>query len=136
MTPSAPSLHYSNTPIVLVVDDIPEYIDTLEVYLEDRFEVLKAQNIEEAKKILGHTRIDLAIIDIRLKEDDPENKEGLELLTWLKERYPDVKVIVMSAYREFDFAVEALNLGADYFMRKPLDPDELNTTIQKLIGVE
>jgi len=40
-------------------------------------------------------------------------------------------VIVMSAYREFDFAVEALNAGADYFMRKPLDPDELNSTINK-----
>ena len=120
---------------ILIVDDIPEYLDTLEVYLEDRFEVLKALSLEEAKNILNDTRVDLAIIDIRLKENDPENKEGLELLTWLKEKYPDVKVIVMSAYREFDFAVEALNLGADYFMRKPLEPEELNEVINKLIGV-
>ena len=119
---------------ILIVDDIPEYLDTLEVYLEDRFEVLKALSLEEAKNILNDTRVDLAIIDIRLKEDDPENKEGLDLLTWLKDKYPDVKVIVMSAYREFDFAVEALNLGADYFMRKPLEPEELNTVIERLMG--
>ncbi len=117
----------------LVVDDIPEYVDTIEAYIEDSFDVLKAGSLDEAKKILTDNRIDLAIIDIRLDEDDPENREGLELLTWLKERVPDVKVIVMSAYREFDFAVEALNAGADYFMRKPLDPDELSSTIQKLM---
>ncbi len=117
----------------LVVDDIPEYVDTIEAYIEDSFDVLKAGSLDEAKKILTDNRVDLAIIDIRLDEDDPENREGLELLTWLKERVPDVKVIVMSAYREFDFAVEALNAGADYFMRKPLDPDELNSTIQKLM---
>ncbi len=117
----------------LIVDDIPEYVDTIEAYLEDGFDVLKAGSLDEAKKIIAGNQVKLAIIDIRLNEDDPENREGLELLTWLKERVPDVKVIVMSAYREFDFAVEALNAGADYFMRKPLDPDELNSTIQKLM---
>ena len=116
----------------LIVDDIPEYVDTIEAYLEDGFDVLKAGSLDEAKKILADNRVDLAIIDIRLNEDDPENREGIELLTWLKERVPDMKVIVMSAYREFDFAVEALNAGADYFMRKPLDPDELSSTVQKL----
>jgi len=70
----------------LIVDDIPEYIDTIEVYIEDCFEVLKAENFEEAMKILAKTSVDLAIIDIRLREDDPENKEGLELVRWIKEK--------------------------------------------------
>ncbi len=118
---------------VLIVDDIPEYVDTIEAYLEDRFDVLKAGSLDEAKKILTDNRVDLAIIDIRLNEDDPANREGLELLKWLKGEKSDIAVIVMSAYREFDFAVEALNAGADYFMRKPLDPDELNSTINKLM---
>jgi YesN/AraC family two-component response regulator len=38
----------------------------------------------------------------------------------------------MSAYKEFDYAVEALNAGAEYFMRKPIDPDELNSVIDKI----
>lgn len=118
---------------VLIVDDIPEYVDTIEGYLEDELKIFKANNLEGAKKVLSKNGIDLAIIDIRLDEDNPENKDGLELLKWLKEKNLKVKIIMMSAYREFDYAVEALNKGADYFMRKPLDPDELHLTIEKLL---
>ena len=118
---------------VLIVDDLPEYVDTMEAYLEDRFIVLKAGTFQEAKQILGENNVVFAIIDIRLKEDDPKNKEGIELLKWLKEHSPNAGVIVMSAYREFDYAVEALNAGADYFMRKPLNPDELIKITNKLI---
>jgi DNA-binding NtrC family response regulator len=118
---------------ILIVDDIPEYVDTIETFVEDRLEVLKSGSLENAKKTLSENPVALAIIDIRLNEEDPGNKDGLILLKWLKESYPEIKTIVMSAYKEFDFAVEALNDGADYFMRKPLDPDELNSTIQKLM---
>jgi len=118
----------------LIVDDIPEYVDTMEAYLEDRFDVLTAQSLEEAKSLLKENQIDLAIIDIRLNEEDPDNKEGLDLLKWLRERMPEAGVIVMSAYKEFDYAVEALNAGADYFMRKPIDPDELNSVIDKIFS--
>jgi len=116
----------------LIVDDIPEYVDTMEAYLEDMFDVLTAQSLAQAKSVLKDNPIDLAIIDIRLNEEDPENKEGIYLLKWLRERMPEAGVIVMSAYKEFDYAVEALNAGADYFMRKPIDPDELNSVIDKI----
>lgn len=118
----------------LIVDDIPEYVDTMEAYLEDMFDVLTAQSLEKAKRVLKDSPIDLAIIDIRLNEEDPENKEGIDLLKWLRERMPEAGVIVMSAYKEFDYAVEALNAGADYFMRKPIDPDELNSVIDKIFS--
>ena len=118
----------------LIVDDIPEYVDTMEAYLEDMFDVLTAGSLEEAKSVLKDNIIELAIIDIRLNEEDPENKEGIDLLKWLRERMPEAGVIVMSAYKEFDYAVEALNAGADYFMRKPIDPDELNSVINKIFS--
>jgi DNA-binding response OmpR family regulator len=118
---------------VLIVDDIPEYVDTIEAYLEDRIEVLKTGSLEEAKNVLTENRVDIAIIDIRLKENDPENKEGLELLRWLKDKMPDVKIVVMSAYKEFDYKIDALQSGADYFIPKPLDPDELNSIVDKFL---
>jgi two-component system response regulator AtoC len=118
---------------ILIVDDIPEYIDTIEAYLEDRLEVLKAGGLQEAKNILTENLVAIAIVDIRLKEDDPENKEGLELLRWIKEQMPDVKIIVMSAYREFDYKIEAIEAGADYFIPKPLNPDELNSIVDRLL---
>ena len=119
---------------ILIVDDIPEYVDTVEVFLEDRFDILKAHTLQEAKSLLKDNHINLAIIDIRLSEEDTENKEGIDLLKWLKNRMPDVKVIVISAYREFDYAVEALNAGANFFMRKPIDPDKLNSFIDKVFS--
>lgn len=118
----------------LIVDDIPEYVDTLAVYLEDEWDVLRSHTLEEAKSAVKNNLVDLSIIDIRLKEDDPNNKDGIALLKWLKQQSPAAKIIVMSAYKEFDYAVEALNAGADYFMRKPIAPDELNAVLEKLQG--
>ncbi len=116
---------------ILIVDDIPEYVDTLEVYLEG-FKVLKAYTLEEAKQKVKQG-IDAAIVDIRLDEDDPSNKDGLELLEFIKEINPELPVIVTSAYREFDYAVEALNKGADYFLKKPINPQELKELLEKLL---
>lgn len=117
----------------LIVDDIPEYVDTLEAYVEDRLNVLKAHTTEEARNLLEEKKVALGIVDIRLDENDPENREGLDLLKWIRENHSEMKVIVMSAYKEFDYAVEALNTGADYFMRKPIDPEELGSILDKLL---
>ncbi len=119
---------------LMIVDDIPEYADTMEIYLEDSFDICKARGLDEAKTVLGTDSIDLAIIDIRLDESDPENKDGIELLKWLEQQKMTQGVIVMSAYREFDYAVEALNAGADYFMQKPINPDELNSVIDRIFS--
>jgi len=117
---------------ILIVDDISEYLDTLESFLEDEFKVFKALSLNEAKKILEHQKMDIVLIDIRLDEKDPENKEGLELLKWIRENKKNMPVVMMSAYRDFDYAVEALNLGANYFVKKPLDPEELLKILRKL----
>lgn len=113
---------------VLIVDDIEEYLNSLERVLSDEYIVLKAKNLNEAKE-KAKQGIDIAIVDIRLSEEDPENKDGLIFLEWIKMNYPDIPVIMMSAYREFDFAVEALNLGAKYFLKKPISIKELKGTI-------
>lgn len=112
-----------------LVDDIPEYVNTLEVYLEDRFKIVKAGSLIEAKTTFDGYDYALAIIDIRLDENLPGNKDGLELLRWMKDKCPSLPIIMMSAYREFDLAVEALNIGARYFMRKPVNLDELGALI-------
>lgn len=117
---------------VLIVDDIEEYLDTIEGFIEDDFKSFKARNLQEAKKIIERETVDIALVDIRLDEDDPENKEGLDLLKWIREKQPDLPVVVMSAYREFDYAVEALNLGAKYFIKKPVNPEELLRILKEL----
>ncbi len=115
---------------ILIVDDIEEYLDSLEGILID-YKVLKARNLKEAIEILEREKIDCAIIDIRLDEKDPSNRDGLKILKWIKENSPGTIPFVMSAYKEFDYAVEALNLGAKYFFKKPLKPDEIIDVLKK-----
>lgn len=109
---------------ILIVDDIEEYLRSLENSLKDEHEVFKAKSLEEAKKTTSRD-IDIALVDIRLFEEDKGNRDGLVFLEWLKMNHPGVPAIMMSAYQEFDLAVEALNLGALYFLKKPINLMEL-----------
>lgn len=117
----------------IIVDDIAEYTETLEVYLEDDFEVFKAVDLKNALALAEEQKFDLALIDIRLDEKDSANKDGIKLVSSFRSLFPGMVVIVMSAYHEFDYAVEALNAGADYFMKKPVSPDELSKAISRLL---
>jgi len=118
---------------VLIVDDIEDYLFSLETYLEERFNVLKSTTKEDAMNAIDNSEIELAVLDIRLNEEDEDNREGLGLMKYLKEKRPNAKVIVMSAYKDFGTAVEALNEGADHFLQKPISSDELNTAIDRLL---
>jgi len=117
---------------VLIVDDIEDYLHSLRNALEREFEVLTAISMDEAKRVMNE-KVDLVLLDIRLDEDDPQNKDGISLLKWCKERYSSKPVVMMSAYRDFDMAVDALNLGASYFLRKPINISELKALLKNLI---
>ena len=117
---------------ILIVDDIEEYLTSLENALKNEYEVVKARNLEEAKEKTKKERIDIAIVDIRLSEEDMTNKDGLVFLEWVKMNYPDIPVIMMSAYKEFDLAVDALNLGAEYFLKKPINLVELKGVLKTI----
>lgn len=118
---------------VLLVDDIPEYVDMMELNLPEGCHVVAAYSAEEAKAAFGKETPDLAILDVRLNEADSENREGLELLKWIKASHPSVPVIMISAYREFEFEAESLTLGAEYFLRKPVQPDEFRACVEKVL---
>jgi DNA-binding NtrC family response regulator len=109
---------------ILIVDDIEEYIRSLENALKGDFEIIKAMSLAEAKEKIDKS-ITVALVDIRLSEEEPDNRDGLVFLEWLKMNYPKIPVIMMSAYKEFDLAVDALNLGASYFLKKPINLVEL-----------
>ncbi|HIE05627.1 MAG TPA: response regulator [bacterium (Candidatus Stahlbacteria)] len=114
---------------LLIVDDIEDYLSSLTNVLKDEYEIITARSLEEAKE---HAKggIDIALIDIRLSEEDMSNRDGLVFLEWLKMNYPQIPAIVMSAYQEFDLAVDALNLGAKYFLKKPINLKELRGVLK------
>lgn len=105
---------------ILIVDDQILYLKSLEMALHKKFEVLTAQSCREALEKLKN-EVDLALIDIRLDENDENNIDGLKILEWIKMNKPEISAFVMSAYKEFNYAEQALNLGAKHFFRKPID---------------
>jgi DNA-binding NtrC family response regulator len=116
---------------ILIMDDVPEYLNSLSRALASEHEIETAATLEEAKEKLDG-KIQLAILDVRLSEDDIANRDGIQLLSYLKQEYPQLSVIMMSAYRDFDAAKDALNLGASYYLKKPINLRELKDLITTL----
>ncbi len=105
---------------LLIVDDQALYLKSLELALKKRYEVLTASNFQDALVVLGG-EVDLALLDIRLDENDRSNTDGIKILEWIRMNRPETPVFVMSAYSEFSYAEQALNLGAKHFFKKPID---------------
>ena len=117
----------------MIVDDIAEYLYALQRALMDICDVDIAQSLEEAKNALSENT-SLLLVDICLDESKPGiDRSGIEVLKWAKARYPNIPVVMMSAYRDFDAAVECLNLGAAKFLKKPIDIAELKTLVRELV---
>jgi len=115
---------------ILIVDDVQEYLDSMARALRDH-EVVQATTLGEAKEKIDET-IDVVLADVRLSEEDPANRDGVQLLKWTKDEFPSISVIVMSAYRDHDAAVDAVNLGAERYLKKPINLQELNDLIDEL----
>ena len=115
---------------LLIVDDQILYLKSLEVALRKKFVIKSVTNYNEAIKILEED-IDIALIDIRLDEEDDKNFDGLKIVEWIKMNKPEISVFVMSAYREFSYAERALNLGAKHFFKKPIDVISLIAIIEE-----
>jgi DNA-binding NtrC family response regulator len=72
--------------------------------------------------------VDVVLADLQMPEMD-----GIQLLSAVKSRYPQIEFIVMTGYGTVKSAVEAMQLGAAHYIQKPLDQDELNILIQRAI---
>lgn len=118
---------------LLIVDDNKDYVRSLERALSSEWNVVSARSAEEARQRISNYEPDIALVDVRLSDVDPDNRDGVQVLKWLRDRFPKLPVVMMSAYRDFDAAVEALNLGSDYFLKKPIDLRELKQLLRALV---
>jgi len=117
---------------ILIVDDVVEYVQSLGRALSLEYDIAKAFTLEDAKKNMNNS-IALALVDIRLSEDDMANRDGIIFLGWLRDNFPSIPVVMMSAYRDFDSAVDALNLQAAGYLKKPINLKELKELIASLL---
>jgi ActR/RegA family two-component response regulator len=108
--------------VLLIVDDELFYARSLAVALKKDFQRrIIAVSYDEALEKLETIGIDVALLDVRLDENNENNKDGLEILEWIKENKPEIRTFVMTSYTEMGYRDEALRLGARYFFEKPID---------------
>jgi len=115
---------------ILVIDDEDAIIKTLSAILTDADYVV--DTAENGKQAIDKTRTNfynVALIDIRLPD-----MEGTELLTALNETTPKMRKVILTGYPALENAVKAINKGVDYYLIKPINPDELLRVIKELLG--
>lgn len=110
---------------ILVVDDERNILLLLNKFLkQEGFHVETARSFDEAISRLADS-FDLVITDMRLP-----GRSGLDLLRWIKERRPELPVIVITAYGSIENAVEAMKIGATNYLTKPVEHDEMLAIIR------
>jgi len=116
---------------VLIADDELHIITRIKKIIESDHEeftvVGTAKDGLQTLEFLENNSIDLLITDIHMPELD-----GLELSTIVKDKYPLIKIILITGYEEFEYAKKAVRLNVSDFLLKPLDETELNTALHEL----
>jgi DNA-binding NtrC family response regulator len=116
---------------VLIVDDEVGTRESLRMILKNDYEVFLAKNAEEAFLLIKEHPPDIILLDIILPDLD-----GLKVLEKIKQKEPDVIVIMITATRTVKTAVEAMKLGAYDYITKPFDTDELCLIISRALSAQ
>ncbi len=114
---------------VLIVDDETGPREALRMILKNRCEVVTAVDGEHALGFIDKMDFDVMIIDIRMPGMD-----GLQLLREVKDRKPDIEVIIMTAYASVGTAKGALRYGALDYLIKPFDHKDVTDIVEKGIA--
>ncbi|MEE8353054.1 MAG: response regulator [Dehalococcoidales bacterium] len=115
---------------MLVVDDEARLLEVTVRLLRRRgYEVAATESGEEALRQLAEERFDLLLLDIRMPGVD-----GFELLRRAKQVRPELVAVMMTAYDHVDNAIQAMELGAIGFVRKPISIDELTAAIDDALA--
>ena len=114
---------------VLLVDDEPIIVEGLSRSIPwERWNcrvVATANDGTEGKNLIEKERPDIVFMDICMPE-----MNGLQMIATLNSQFPDLEVSVLTGYRDFEYAKEAIRLGVTRFLLKPSNMDELEEAIE------
>lgn len=118
---------------VLLVDDEQDILNTLKNNIDWASygveNVLTARDGVEALEILEEHPVHIMISDIKMPQMD-----GITLFRQVRTKYPHIRCIILSSYREFEYAQEAIKLGVENYLLKPVNSDELDQSIRKCLS--
>ena len=112
---------------MLIVDDDKAHLSMLQTLLKSLTDSIKCViDGEDAIREARENPYDVILMDVRMA-----NVSGMEALQKIKAFNPSIPIIIMTAYSSIDKAVEAMRLGADDYLTKPLNFDELKLSIER-----
>lgn len=114
---------------ILIVDDEQSYRQLLSLVFQQQGNTIRtAMNGRQALELLAAEPADVIISDVKMPDMD-----GIEMLRAVRETLPDLGVILMTAFASVETAREAFKLGADDFIQKPFDVEELKLIVRKTL---
>ena len=117
---------------ILIVDDEKNTLKMLSQGLKMRgYQTLTAASGEEALKQAMKTDVDLVLLDIRMEN----GMDGVQTLVKLRERYPELNVVMMSAQQDIEIAVKTMELGAKRYITKPIGIDKILSNVQPFLEI-
>ncbi|MBN2582095.1 MAG: sigma-54-dependent Fis family transcriptional regulator [Planctomycetes bacterium] len=117
---------------ILIVEDEKLIRDTLRRRLtRDDHRVQEAERGDQALELIKSNAFEVVLLDYRLPDTD-----GLAVLRKTKSLYPDMVVIIMTAFSSVSIAVEAIRMGASDFVTKPFNMDEIVVSIEKALEAQ
>jgi ATP-dependent Lon protease len=117
-------------PRILVVDDEEIARNNIEHILKkENYDVITASNGVEAIEKLNISSFDVVLTDLKMEKID-----GLVLLEKVKNKYPDIQVIMITAYAAVDSAIQAIKRGAFHYIAKPFRLDEVRSIVRQALN--
>ena len=117
---------------ILIVEDDITFGMMLKTWLGKKgFNVSSVSNIARAQKHIDAQPTDLILSDLRLPDHD-----GIHLLKWMGDKELHIPLIIMTGYADIQSAVQAMKLGAQDYIAKPVNPEELLKKITEALQVK
>lgn len=122
-------MNLNNLPAVLIVEDDKNLVLILKKILErEGFVIEEANNLREARSKFYQYEYDTIIVDLKLPDGN-----GFELIKEFKSAKDMIPIIVITAFSDWSSAVEAMRLGAFYYIRKPFDNVDVIETLKRSV---
>ena len=116
----------NNNEKILLVDDDQSFCASLRRSLERRgYTVNVAHNVDDAITLCEQFTPEMAVVDLKL-----ETRSGLNLIPVLRQRFPNIKMLMLTGYSSIATTVEAIKLGADNYLQKPASTTEILAALE------
>ncbi|RKX22790.1 MAG: response regulator [Candidatus Zixiibacteriota bacterium] len=120
--------NYDDKSSILIVDDDVTTREMISKILSlNGYQVVLASDGFEVLSILKQNNINIVITDMKMPEMD-----GMELIGLIRKSYPDIKIIVMTAFGDIYTIKDAMMKGADEYVSKPFNSCEINMVIERV----